>query len=480
VNFLRPALPTLLFLAACGGGEAAVDSREIPSGIADEGSLLRLPSEGGTAALYQADSLLPVEWQAPTGLPEIQGSLGVDLADQMVYVVGSKNQVIGIDLLARRARPYLTQAGRLNGTADGVVLGLDSARRPIRFANRTLTTFRATVEGGREVELVRAMNGRMSAYAASAGTLQIIGEEGELRRFEVPSGHLATSWFGDLLAITTDSGVTLVRPSVDEDPQFIRLRGSPISSAFSPSAHRLYVARGRGDLVVLDRFTRNEVETIDLAGAARELRPDRSGRWMLARAETGDSVWVIDLIAQRLVTTVATPWGSDLPLVSGGRTLIARQGNDVVALDLTSATPEPTARLSGGAKDVYLAMTWHPRGANRPAPGPDPVTVALTPELPVSDTVASDVPPVTDPPPASTQGGEVYIQVTASQNEGYARALARQLTEIGFRTRVREPQGDGAGFRVLVGPYPSRDEAEADGRRLGRPYFITAPADNEP
>lgn len=480
MNLTRSAIAPLLLVVACGGGEAALGPREIPSGIDGDGSLLRLPSEGGAATLYRADSLILIEWQAPTGLPEIERILGFDLDDQMVYALGSDNEVIGIDLLARRARPYLAQAGRLSGTADGVVLGLDSARRPIRFANRTLTTFRATVEGGREVELLPALNGRMSAYAGSSGTLQILGEEGELRRFEVPSGHLASSWFGDLLAITTDSGVTLVRPNVEEAPEFVRLRGSPMSSAFSPSAHRLYVARGRGDVVVLDRFSRNQVAEIDLPGAARELRPDRSGRWMVARAETGDSVWLIDLVAQRLVASIASPWGTDLPLVSGGRTLITRDGNDVVAWDLTDATPEPRSRLSGGAKDVYLAMPWLPRGAARPIQGPDPLTVALTPELPTADTVPSELPPDAGEPQQQPQSGEVYIQVTASQNEGYARALARQLTEIGFKTRVREPQGDGAGFRVLVGPYPSRDEAEVDGRRLGRPYFITAPADDEP
>lgn len=480
MNFTRHCLLSLLLLVACGGGDAPPGPRELPSGIANDGSLLRLPSEGGTAALYRADSLLPIEWQGPSGLPAIDRPLGLDLDDQMVYAVGAQNQVIGIDLLARRARPYLTQTGRLNGSADGVVLGLDSARRPIRFANRSLTTFRATVEGGRDVELVRAPNGRMSAYAASAGVLQVLGEEGELRRFEVPAGQLASSWFGDLLAVTTDSGVVLVKPASEERPEFVRLRGSPISSAFSPSAHRLYVARGRGDLVVLDRFSRNQVGEIDLPGAARELRPDRSGRWMLARAETGDSVWVIDLVAGRLVASIASPWASDLPLVSGGRTLITRDGQDVVAWDLTSATPEPRTRLNGAAKDVFLAMPWLPRGSRRPEPGPDPVTVALDPALPTADTMPSVLPSDAPVPPPAGEAGEVYIQVTASQNEGYARALARQLTEIGFRTKVREPQGDGAGFRVLVGPYPSRDEAEADGRRLGRPYFITAPVDREP
>src|SRR5690606_19512188 len=142
-------------------------------------------------------------------------------------------------------------------------------------------------------------NGRMSAYAPTSGTLQILGAEGEIRRFEVPAGQLASSWFGDLLAITTDSGVLMVRPSVDEEPEFVRLRGSPITSAFSPSAHRLYVARGRGDLVILDRFSRDQLAEIDLPGAARELRADRSGRWMLARAEWDVSVWVIDLATNR-------------------------------------------------------------------------------------------------------------------------------------------------------------------------------------
>ena len=31
------------------------------------------------------------------------------------------------------------------------------------------------------------------------------------------------------------------------------------------------------------------------------------------------------------------------------------------------------------------------------------------------------------------------------------------------------------GFRVVVGPYSTREEADAAGRRLGRPYFILTP-----
>ena len=476
MNFRLIRLATLLLLAACGEEELALGPRDLPSGIAEESSLLRLPSQGGSAAIYSADSLLPLEWQSPTGIPAIARPLGIDLADQMVYAVGDDDQMVGLDLLARRARPYLTKVGRLSGTADGVVLGLDSARRPVRFANRTLTTFRAAVEGGQSVELVRAPGSRLSAYAASSGTLQVLAEEGELRRFEVPAGQLASSWFGDLLAVTTDSGLVLVKPGRDEAPEFVRIRGAPIASAFSPSAHRIYVARGRGDLVVLDRFSNAELAVIDLDGAARALRPDRSGRWLLARAEAGDSVWVIDLVARRKVATIAAPWAADLPLVSGGRSLITRDGDDVVGWDLSQATPQPLGRLAGAASDVFLAIPWVPQGSR-----PEPVTVALTPDLPGADTVPSEIPSDESEARDPLEAGEVFVQVTSTQNEGYAKALADQLRGIGFRASVhRAEEQSGGPFKVLVGPYPSRDEAEADGKRLGMPYFITTPAGRQP
>src|SRR5690606_21467927 len=137
-------------------------------------------------------------------------------------------------------------------------------------------------------------------------------------------------------------------------------KGTPVTSVFSPSSHRIYVARARGDLVVLDRFSRSEVTTIELPGAARDLRSDRSGRWLLARAETGDSVWVIDLVRTRLAGTVASPWAAALPVVTGGKTLITRVGDDVVTWDLTGDTPARTAALEDAAGDVFLALDWRP------------------------------------------------------------------------------------------------------------------------
>jgi cell division protein FtsN len=168
-------------------------------------------------------------------------------------------------------------------------------------------------------------------------------------------------------------------------------------------------------------------------------------------------------------------------LVSGGRSLITRDGDDVVGWDLSQATPQPLSRLAGAASDVFLAIPWVPQGSRRPAPGPEPVTVALTPDLPGADTVPSEIPPAETEPREELEAGEVYVQVTSTQNEGYAKALADQLRGIGFRATVhRAEEQSGGPFKVLVGPYPSRDEAEADGKRLGMPYFITTPAARQP
>jgi hypothetical protein len=184
-------------------------------------------------------------------------------------------------------------------------------------------------------------------------------------------------------------------------------------------------------------------------------------------------VWLVDLVRRELVSTVATPWADDLPLVSGGRSLVMRDGDDVEAWDLTGSVPEPRTRLHDAAGDVFLAIPWRPR-ESRPRPSPTPTEQVATGVDPAqADSAAAPGDAETDP-----VQGEIFIQVTASQNKRYADALADQLEGIGFRTRVTEPKPEGDGYRVLVGPYSNREAAEADGKRLGQPYFIrTTPGD---
>jgi hypothetical protein len=466
----------LLLLAACGGGDAASVVRAVPPGMPTEGALLRLPSEGGRARLYRADSLTPLDWQIASGVPKIVRALGTELEDRMVYAVDTDGRLVGIDLLARRTRIHLAATQQLTATPDGAVLGLDSARRAVRFSSRALTTYRASVEGGGTPQLLRGPGGQVAAYLPAANVLQLLGEDGEVRRFTAPAGQATASWHGDLLAVTTDSGLVLFDPSGrSEEPLFLRLRGAPVTTAFSPSAHRLYVARGRGDIVVLDRFTGDERATIELPAPAKTMRVDRSGRWLLAQPESGDSVWVVDLVQREVALTIQSPWAEDLPLVAGGRTLVVRDGADVVAWELTGTTPTERTRLVGAASDIFLAIPWSPEApaATEPAPVVIAEDETPTPAPTVGDSVLTEAPSV---PAAREPTGDIYLQISSSQNREWAQALAQQLRDGGFAARLLNPTDPSDPYRVVIGPFATREEADAVGRRLGRPYFVLSEA----
>jgi len=53
--------------------------------------------------------------------------------------------------------------------------------------------------------------------------------------------------------------------------------------------------------------------------------------------------------------------------------------------------------------------------------------------------------------------------------------MAQQLSRAGLPARVLSPRSLDDGYRVVLGPYPTRNEAEAIGRKLGRPFWIYQP-----
>ncbi len=438
--------------------------------------------------LLWPDSLTPIGWRSNGGLPPLERGLATDLEERMVYAVDDRSRLIGIDLVTQRWRPFLVSARELSATPDGVILGLDSTRRPLRFAGRALTTYRAAVEGG-PVQLLRAPSSALVAYSRRSELAQVIGEDGELRRFQVPAGELTSTWYGDLFVVATDSGLIYIEPSGKPGPRFVRMKGDPTVAAFSPSGHRLYVARRRNDLVMVDRFTGDELKTLELPGTIRTMRVDRTGRWLLGRPLEGDSVWVVDLVRWERAVTVQTAWAADLPLVAGSKALVVRDGKDLVAWDLLRAIPGPIARLKGAASDVYLATPWLPKGltpdpeteqalatAEEPADSAPPAAQA-TPEPAAPVSVAPIMPPGR-PTPSAAPGEpgtqRLYLQVSASQNQEFGRALVEQLKTAGWAAQLLPRKDPSDPYRVVIGPYRTREEADADGKRLGRTYFIFA------
>src|SRR5437867_2204667 len=143
---------------------------------------------------------------------------------------------------------------------------------------------------------------------------------------------------------------------------------------------------------------------------------------------------------------------ADLPAISPDGMLIFRRGTDVVSMRPDSLNE--VGRVQRGAADLWVLSSWLPRGV---------------PAAPTSAAVAA----------AESTGtsaeGPLYVQVSTSQNPEWSGHLADDLTRAGLAARVLTPQHPDDGYRVVLGPYSTREQAEAIGRRLGRPFWIYQP-----
>jgi cell division septation protein DedD len=99
--------------------------------------------------------------------------------------------------------------------------------------------------------------------------------------------------------------------------------------------------------------------------------------------------------------------------------------------------------------------------------------VAVAPDSARPGTPPADTAAVAGPEEAPA--AIMYLQVSRSQNPAWAQALAAEIRGEGFPALVLDPRPGEEAYRVVVGPYPSREEAESAGRRLGRPSFIYQP-----
>ena len=122
----------------------------------------------------------------------------------------------------------------------------------------------------------------------------------------------------------------------------------------------------------------------------------------------------------------------------------------------TEGFPE-RGSLRGAARDTWLPLAWHPQqdeGAE------EPVDTALA--------AAAD---------SAGAGRNVYLQVSSSQNPTWADELSQKLRTAGLPASVLKPSRSDEAYRVVLGPYATREQAEETGRRIGMPSFVVTPSD---
>jgi hypothetical protein len=377
--------------------------------------------------------------------------VGLDPESEFLFVSTAKKELLALDLGSGRVDTVATGVAQAALGPDGTLYAVDTARRVISLSRRTrfawpqaLTALPRDLFGATDQHLVGVIpqDRLLVAAADQPPTVHPIAAGGDVA---------ATRW-GDLVAVASDSGVTFYDPLGRRKPSFVKLGDAPRALAFSPSGHRIYVARRNAPgLAVVDRFDRKEIDGVALPGPVAALRLDPLGRWLLARPANGDSAWIVDLPIKQHTGIVPTEWQSDLPAISPDGVLIYRRRDEVLAVRPDSLTQ--VGKVTKAAGDLWVLTTWLPRGV--------PASVASA----RSDSTAA----------AGGAEGPLYVQVSTSQNPEWSQHLADDLSRAGMNARVLPPQSPDDGYRVVLGPFTSRAQAEATGRRLGRPFWIYQP-----
>jgi SPOR domain len=450
----------MAFGAACGG-EPELAFGDLPAGGSGPagGTVLRVSREGGLPRLYRVPGLDSSSWKTEDKLPALQRTIGADPEIGLVFFLDRKRNVVALDLETRRVRPYLEQVRQAAVGPDGVLYAIDTGNVVTQLVRRAPVRFRSKFQGTPQ-ELHASMDGALlGRIEGRSPALAVLGSDQPPEILPTPAGPAAPSFWGDLVAVAADSAVVVYETGGKHERRVIPVSGHARAAIFSPSGHRIYVATDQSGLLVFDRFSGAELFEIDLPGPARGLRADPHGQWLLVRPAEGDSAWVVDVGSGGLAGTVDVEWDDDLPALVPPATLLTRRGDDLVALDLGADGFPARSRIRGGARDTWLPLAWSPAQDAGPSVEADSALLAAAP-----DSVAG--------------GATVFLQVSSSQNPSWATELSERLKAAGLPASVLEPRRSDEAYRVVLGPYATREQAEETGRKIGMPSFIVTAQDS--
>jgi hypothetical protein len=290
---------------------------------------------------------------------------------------------------------------------------------------------------------------------------------------------------GDRLYLASGDHLTgLLTRSMHRSPDIVFDAPIELLDA-TPSGDRVFVVTRTGTAIeVVDRYRERLGDRIEIGRNVSDMRMDPLGRYLLVRPEKADSAIVVSLGTNRVIGSLATEWRSDLPLVAPDGAIAAAQGPDVAILN--GETLKQTARVKGGAADFWYPFRWtgfRPRDAKLD----QPVEFAGPPvdSMRFADSVAfahdSTRPPVVLPPPVATpprdtvarRGRGYTVSFAAFPIAEPARELAAKIRVGSENARVATAMNAGTTiYRVILGPYPTSDEADRVGRESRQTYWV--------
>ncbi len=492
-------LALVLVLVACGRSDRATTPAHDAPTVTNSGLdqlVLQIPRNGGSARVLSYPGLDSVVWTSAERVPSATEVLAFDDNAGSVVLVDGRGAPVRIDFrlgrVTRQPTPRLTKLASADGWS---VFGLAEDGRVVRLTplagdGAAPWTLQPPVPASR---VAPQLDGSLLVIAERDEQTRVFRvrppDTTVLARADLPrTMTMAVSGAGDRVYFVVDTGLVGLRPRDLAPAQSLRLRGEAMGAVTTPSGDRVYIAVGEGrEIAVIHRYRGGVEGHVQLPGQASELRMDPTGRVLLARPATGDSIWVVSLATDRVTGTVQSGWRADLPAVAPDGAMAVLRGTDVALLDPQTLAVRQT--VAGGAGNVWYFFAWNgfrprPTGLDEPATFPDVIPAEPDPE-PEPDSMDPDPPgqgdgeprpsprPQPSPQARAPLGEGFVVQFAALRSEESARQLASELRVRGAPPRVLLTRREGiAIYRVLAGPYPTRQEAERVGEESGRSYWV--------
>jgi hypothetical protein len=284
------------------------------------------------------------------------------------------------------------------------------------------------------------------------------------------AARMVRTQLGDRLYLAVDSGLIVLRTRTMDWGPNVPFKEPIAVMASTPSGDRIFVLTdSRKQISVVDRYRDRVTAVLDLPGRAEDMRVDPFGRYILARAADSDSIWVLAIGTERVIGGVRGAWRTDLPFVGADGAVAVANGEDVVFFD--GETLKQRSRVRGGALDYWYPFLWdgfRPRAAGLDEPVRfDSVAI---------DTVRFDSLAPRDTAPAVADSAAEHgfvVSFAAFLTEDRAKELAARIQVGGENARVVASSRDGSTiYRVVLGPFLTKDEAEKAGRDSGHSYWV--------
>jgi len=443
--------------------------------------VLRLPRAGGAPRVYGYPKVDSLVWASTDPAPTPAQVLAFDDESGNVAYEDAKGRPVMLELrlgtISVGSNRKLTSLSSVSGSA---IFGIASDGNVARITPTGEWTYKPPQPAKRVFPQPFGNLLVLVGDGANTHLLRLTPPDKRVQD-EIPfpsATRTVRTQLGDRLYLAVDSGLVVLRTRTMDWATAVRFEEPIVTMASTPSGDRIFVLTdSRTRIHVVDRYREAVTSRFDLPGKASDLRVDPFGRYLLARAQDGDSIWVVAIATERTIGSVRGAWRADLPFVGYDGAIAVATANDVFIVD--GETLRERKRVRGGAMDFWYAFQWdgfRPRAAALDVPVQFDTAIVDT-TLP-ADSLAPLPADTAQPPPGepaprdSTRRGFV-VSFAAFLAEDRARELASRIRVGGETARVITTLREGTTiYRVILGPFDTHDAADRAGRESGQSYWV--------